>query len=70
MDELREAVRRHKSAVYVLPTGGGKTVVAGLIAQKVTERGGQVMLVVHRRELVKQAVDTLTELRAQPGRWE
>ena len=62
VDELREAVRRHKSAVYVLPTGGGKTVVAGLIAQRVTERGGQVMLVVHRRELVKQAVDTLTEL--------
>ena len=62
VDELREAVRRHKSAVYVLPTGGGKTIVAGLIAQKVTERGGQVMLVVHRRELVKQAVDTLTQL--------
>ena len=61
MDELREAIKRHKSAVYVLPTGGGKTVVAGLIAQRVTERGGQVMLVVHRRELVKQAVDTLTE---------
>ena len=61
VDELREAVKRHKSAVYVLPTGGGKTLVAGLIAQRVTERGGQVMLVVHRRELVKQAVDTLTE---------
>ena len=61
VDELREAIKRHKSAVYVLPTGGGKTVVAGLIAQRVTERGGQVMLVVHRRELVKQAVDTLTE---------
>ena len=61
VDELREAVRRHKSALYVLPTGGGKTVVAGLIAQRVTDRGGQVMLVVHRRELVKQAVGTLTE---------
>ena len=61
VDELREAVRRHKSAVYVLPTGGGKTLVAGLIAQRATERGGQVMLVVHRRELVRQAVDTLTE---------
>ena len=61
VDELRDAVKRHKSAVYVLPTGGGKTVVAGLIAQRVTERGGQVMLVVHRRELVKQAVGTLTE---------
>ena len=61
VDELREAIRRHKSAVYVLPTGGGKTVVAGLIAQLVTERGGQIMLVVHRRELVKQAVDTITE---------
>ena len=61
VDELREAVKRHNSAVFVSPTGSGKTVVAGLIAQKVTERGGQVMFVVHRRELVKQAVDTLTE---------
>ena len=60
--QLRESIRRHRSAVYVLPTGGGKTLVAGLIAQIVTERGGQVMLVVHRRELVKQAVDTLTKL--------
>ena len=62
VDELREAVRRHRSAVYVLPTGGGKTLVAGLIAQRVTERGGQAMLVVHRRELVKQTVDTITKL--------
>ena len=38
VDELREAIKRHKSAVYVLPTGAGKTVVAGLIAQRVTER--------------------------------
>ena len=61
VDELRQAIKLYNSVVYVLPTGAGKTVVAGLIAQLVTERGGQVMLVVHRRELVKQTVDTLAE---------
>ena len=63
--DLRAAIRKHGSAVYVLPTGGGKTVVAGMIAQGVTERGGQIMLVVHRRELVGQALRTLNA--ALPG---
>ena len=65
VDQLRAAIRAHGSAVYVLATGAGKTVVAALIAQSTTGRGGQIMLVVHRRELVRQARDTLHE--AVPG---
>ena len=65
VDELRDAIVRYGSAVYVSPTGSGKTVVAGLIAQSVTAKGGQIMMVVHRRELVKQALDTLSV--AVPG---
>ena len=33
VNELRAAIARSGSAVYVLPTGGGKTVVAGEIAR-------------------------------------
>ena len=65
VDELRVAVNRYDSAVYVLPTGAGKTVVAGDIARLAAARETQTVLLVHRRELVKQSVDTLAE--ACPG---
>ena len=62
---LRAAIKKHGSAVYVLPTGGGKTVVAGEIARRAAAKGSRTLFLVHRRELVKQAVDTLLE--AVPG---
>ena len=61
VEELRAAVRAHRSAVYVLPTGGGKTVVAAEVARRGEARGKRTLLLVHRRELVKQAVATLSE---------
>lgn len=62
---LRTSVVQHRSAVYVLPTGGGKTVVAGEIARGAAAKGTQTLLTVHRRELVQQAARTLQE--ACPG---
>ena len=59
VEQLRVAVKQYGSAVYVLPTGGGKTVVASIIAQNVIQRGGKLLFIVHRRELVKQALDTI-----------
>ena len=59
--QLRAAVRRSRTAVYVLPTGGGKTVVAADMARRAARNGKRTMLLVHRRELVRQAVDTLAE---------
>ena len=61
VDELRYVVHEHGSAVYVLPTGAGKTVVAGNIAERATERGNQVLFVVHRRELIDQTIRTLND---------
>ena len=49
-----------RSLVYVLPTGGGKTVVASRLAQRAVARGKSVMFLVHRRELVRQAFETMT----------
>ena len=57
--ETREALKVSGSAVIVLPTGGGKTVVAARISQMAIARRSPVMFLVHRRELVRQAVDTL-----------
>ena len=63
--ELRLAVAKHGSVVFVLPTGGGKTIVAAKIAQLAFAKDNRTLFLVHRRELVKQAVDTLSE--AVPG---
>ena len=62
---LRAAVREHGSVVYVLPTGAGKTHVAAMVARLAAKRDSRVMFLVHRRELVRQAVATLR--RAVPG---
>ena len=54
---MRRGVR---SVVRVLPTGGGKTVEAGLLAGKV-KAGMRILFLVHRRELVRQAWEVLSE---------
>ena len=48
-----------RSVVYQLPTGGGKTVVAGHIASGLARNGRRALVLVHRRELVRQFCDTL-----------
>ena len=63
--DIRAAVKRSESCVYVLPTAGGKTVIASEIARRAAAKGTTTMFLVHRRELVQQAINTLTE--AVPG---
>ena len=61
VDDCREAIRRAGSAVFVCPTGSGKSVVAGEIARLAGLKGSRTLFLVHRRELVRQLVDTLHE---------
>ena len=61
VDDCREAIRRAGSCVLTMPTGSGKTVVAGEIARLAGLKGSRTLFLVHRRELVKQAMDTLYE---------
>jgi superfamily II DNA or RNA helicase len=56
---IRRAFGAARSVLYRLPTGGGKTVTFSSIAADVAERGGCVLVVAHRRELIAQAVETL-----------
>ena len=58
---LRKLFRDYRSIVYCLSTGGGKTVVAGHIAQLMRAKGTKILILVHRRELVKQFYETLEE---------
>jgi DNA repair protein RadD len=58
--ELRARFGRGRRAVVLaLPTGGGKTVIFALITALAFAKGSQVLIVVHRRELIKQASDKL-----------
>ena len=68
VSNLRVAFRQgHQSALLVMPTGAGKTVVFTEIARSATQRGNSVFILVHRRELVKQASDKLTKAGVQHG---
>jgi DNA repair protein RadD len=42
------------SVLCVLPTGGGKTVVAAAIIKRAAEAGRRVLVLTHRREILKQ----------------
>lgn len=48
----------HKSVLLVSPAGSGKSVIIAEIARLAVERGGHVMFMVHRQELVNQIVQT------------
>ena len=53
---LRDAFRRGaRRVLYQLPTGGGKTVVFSEVGKGVHARGKRLLVVAHRRELIKQA---------------
>lgn len=62
--EAVEAVEREwdggrARTLLVLPTGCGKTVVFNEIARREVERGGRVLVLAHRGELLDQAADKL-----------
>ena len=59
VSDLRAAIMRSMSAALVLSTGAGKTVIAGRVAQLAAAKGSTTLLLVHRRELVRQSIKTL-----------
>ena len=61
MSELRdyqikavEAVERAIRALYVLPTGGGKTVIAACVVERAVRRDERVLILTHRREILNR----------------
>lgn len=71
-EEIVNACRQSYAAgarapLVVLPTGGGKTFVFCYIARSAAERGGRVLILVHRRELIAQTSRSLAELGVRHG---
>lgn len=69
---LEDAVRAvfsqgHRSAIAVLATGGGKTVMFGSIARKAANLGRRVLILAHRDTLIKQASRKLHDYEVEHG---
>lgn len=61
---LRAGARR---VLIVLPTGGGKTVVASSIIRSAVEKGSRILFLAHRRELIQQTADKLQRFGVRHG---
>ncbi len=65
---IREAYRSGRNApLYVLPTGGGKTVCFAAIAHGAAAKGNTVLILTHRIELVDQISVALTHAETPHG---
>jgi len=58
IDDVRARMRRHKSVLVQAATGFGKTVVTASMVQASQAKGTRSMMVVPRRELLRQTAET------------
>lgn len=65
--KIRDAFSRFLSVLFVLPTGGGKTITFCYVAEHAVEKGNRVAILVHRQELVAQTADSLEALGVEFG---
>lgn len=68
VESIKDRLRKgDRSVLFVLPTGGGKTVIFSYIAQQAASKGSRVCIVVHRVELLDQASRSLTAMGIDHG---
>ena len=66
--DVRAAMKAgHRRVLYVLPTGGGKTVIFCILMMRATNRRRRACIVVHRQELMRQAAAKLRQVGVEPG---
>ena len=56
-----------RAPLLTLPTGGGKTVIFSYIAERAGAKGNRVLILVHRRELLRQTSRTLDDFGVSHG---
>ena len=67
IDLVREKFRKgDRRTVLCLPTGGGKTFMFSMMAQMTVQNGGRVLIIVDRKELLKQAANSLRRFGIEP----
>lgn len=63
LNDIRGSLGKgNKAPLYVLPTGGGKTVCYSAIGEGAAARGNRVLILEHRKELIRQASVALGRL--------
>ncbi len=68
VEDIRQAYRNgYRAPLYVLPTGGGKTVIFSYIAHHAAAKGNRILILTHRQELLDQSSDTLTKFGVPHG---
>jgi DNA repair protein RadD len=68
VEDLRGMFRQgYRAPLYALPTGGGKSLVFCHIAEQAAAKGNRIMIVVHRRELLDQASNILSDIGIKHG---
>lgn len=61
------AGKKNRRLLVVAPTGSGKTIIAVEIIRREVERGGMVLFIAHRRELIHQCSDKLKRFGVDHG---
>lgn len=68
VEKIRDAYRKgFKAPLYQCPTGGGKTLIFSYIAENAASKGKSAFILVHRKELLKQASEKLSQLDVPHG---
>ena len=68
ISKTADSFRQRKIApLIVLPTGAGKTVIFSEIAKRAVQKNNNVLILVHRRELIKQASKKLADIQVPHG---
>src|SRR5262245_59464540 len=53
--------------LIVAPTGSGKTIIGAELINRAVARGGRVLVIAHRREIITQTRDKLIAAGVMPG---
>ena len=72
VNEIRTAFAQHRRVLFVLPTGGGKTIIFAHITTGAAAKGKRVIILAHRQEIADQIGRALAAMgvahsRIQPG---
>ena len=68
INQVRQAIAAgHRKILVVVPTGGGKTVIAAQIVKLAAQKGRRSQFLAHRRELIYQCADKLERFGVDHG---
>jgi DNA repair protein RadD len=67
VSSIRKAFTKLKNVLFVLPTGGGKTVIFTYLAWKSSQKNKRVLILVHRIELLRQVSRALNKFNVDHG---